>query len=199
MSLQGLWGSRQLSILGSAPIQPWLDLLSVCGTLRPHARQHTLDRGAVTCRGPSRPISPASRARASPVTAAPLALVPRSAYPVFLSISRPRQCCGPEEPDQPLGKKWQAHSPRGRTALTLSVRTPSRGRVRAPPAAPPARSTPLSPRPGSRSRLSPHSGGPIRAAVGRVKLLAESGRAASPDTPGQELGDQVRQSPRRLE
>lgn len=147
MSLQGLRGSRQLSILDLEPIQPRLDLLRVCGTPGPHARQHTLDSGAVTGRGPSRPISPAPRARASPGTTAPLALMPRSAYPVFSPISGPRQRCGPEEPDHPLGKKWHTHSPRGRTALTHSVRTPSPGRGRAPPAAPPARSAPPS-RPG---------------------------------------------------
>jgi len=44
-----------------------------------------------------------------------------------------------------------------------------------------------------------HSGGPIRAAAGRVKLLVESVRAASPDTPGQELDGQASQNPRSLE
>lgn len=82
MSFQGLRGSRQLSILGSAPTQPWLELLSVRGTSSSHPRQDRLDSGAITSGAPGRAMSPAPQCASLPSDYSTSRSVAGSAYPL---------------------------------------------------------------------------------------------------------------------
>lgn len=126
------------------------------------------------------------RSRASPAAPAPLSR--RPGLPT-LSLLDPasRRHLGQEETDQQLGKKRQARSSREPTEPTprphrvpcASGRAPGPLRLPSPP--PPA----------SHSARAVPSG----RQEGRVTLLVESGRAASPDSPPRSAAATARHSP----
>lgn len=155
---------------------------------RPHGRQHRLDSGG--CERPRSRPPHFTRARGR---APPQGL--QHHCPSCLGLPTLSPLDGKSSPaaprargTQPTAREEAAGSFFQRAdRLTLSARTPSPGRVpcasgRAPGPLRPA--FPPSLRPASHSTPAVPSG----RRAGRVKFLVESGRAACPDSPCQELG-----------